>query len=107
MFYLTCNTQLTYIWQLQVVPWLSSLSSGHTYSVQGRGRFVDVGVFPMGIDVGTLIERRREPDVSYWVQLLRERYAGMMIVVGGINWMRSRFRLRIPAWPELLERQRG
>ncbi|KAG0698556.1 glycosyltransferase family 20 protein [Suillus ampliporus] len=49
---------------------------------EGRGRFVDVGVFPMGIDVGALRERRREPDVSYWVQLLRQRYAGMMIVVG-------------------------
>ncbi|KAG1791951.1 glycosyltransferase family 20-domain-containing protein [Suillus variegatus] len=44
----------------------------------------------MGIDVGALRERRREPDVSYWVQLLRQRYAGMMIVVGRDNWMRSK-----------------
>lgn len=36
----------------------------------------------MGIDVSALRERRREPDVSYWVQLLRQRYAGMKIVVG-------------------------
>lgn len=32
--------------------------------------------------MSALRERRREPDVSYWVQLLRQRYAGMKIVVG-------------------------
>ncbi|KAH7905019.1 glycosyltransferase family 20-domain-containing protein, partial [Hygrophoropsis aurantiaca] len=45
-------------------------------------RFVDVGVFPMGIDVGALRAKKREPDVSYWVQLLRQRYAGLKLVVG-------------------------
>lgn len=25
---------------------------------------------------------RREPDVQYWVQLLRQRYAGMKMIVG-------------------------
>lgn len=31
----------------------------------------------------TLIQcNRREPDVQYWVQLLRQRYAGMKMIVG-------------------------
>ncbi|EIW74943.1 glycosyltransferase family 20 protein [Coniophora puteana RWD-64-598 SS2] len=47
-----------------------------------RGRFVEVGVFPMGIDVGALREKKRQPDVEYWVQLLKQRYAGMKLVVG-------------------------
>jgi trehalose 6-phosphate synthase/phosphatase len=75
---------------------------------EGHGRFVDVGVFPMGIDVGALRERRREPDVSYWVQLLRQRYAGMMIVVGrdkldeiqGVRHKLEAFELFLKKWPE-------
>ncbi|KAH7882668.1 glycosyltransferase family 20 protein [Phlebopus sp. FC_14] len=47
-----------------------------------KGRFVDVGVFPMGIDVNTLREKKRDPEVTYWVQLLRQRYAGMKMIVG-------------------------
>ncbi|KAJ7293788.1 alpha,alpha-trehalose-phosphate synthase [Mycena rebaudengoi] len=47
-----------------------------------RTRFVDVGVFPMGIDVQQLEEKKREPDVAEWVQVLKGRYAGMKIVVG-------------------------
>ncbi|KAF7306516.1 Alpha,alpha-trehalose-phosphate synthase [Mycena indigotica] len=47
-----------------------------------RSRFVDVGVFPMGIDVQQLQEKRRDPDVAEWVQVLKQRYAGMKIVVG-------------------------
>ncbi|KAF8126309.1 glycosyltransferase family 20 protein [Boletus edulis] len=47
-----------------------------------KGRFVCVGVFPMGIDVNALQEKRREPDVQYWVQLLRQRYTGMKMIVG-------------------------
>ncbi|KAF8963230.1 alpha,alpha-trehalose-phosphate synthase [Flammula alnicola] len=47
-----------------------------------RGRFVDVGVFPMGIDVRQLHVRKREPEVAEWVQVLRTRYSGMKIVVG-------------------------
>lgn len=46
------------------------------------GRFVDVGVFAMGIDVNALKEKRRQPEVEYWVQLLRQRYAGMKLIVG-------------------------
>ncbi|KAI6023019.1 glycosyltransferase family 20-domain-containing protein [Pisolithus microcarpus] len=47
-----------------------------------KGRFVDVGVFPMGIDVHALREKKRNPEVQYWVQLLRQRYAGMKLIVG-------------------------
>ncbi|KAK7064651.1 Alpha,alpha-trehalose-phosphate synthase [Favolaschia claudopus] len=47
-----------------------------------RMRFVDVGVFPMGIDVQQLEQKRREPDVAEWVQVLKQRYAGMKLVVG-------------------------
>ncbi|KAI6100782.1 hypothetical protein EDD16DRAFT_1731632 [Pisolithus croceorrhizus] len=47
-----------------------------------KGRFVDVGVFPMGIDVNSLREKKRNPKVEYWVQLLRQRYAGMKLIVG-------------------------
>lgn len=47
-----------------------------------RGRFVDVGVFPMGIDVHQLRGKMQEPDVDEWVQVLQQRYAGMKLVVG-------------------------
>ncbi|KAG5642279.1 hypothetical protein DXG03_003056 [Asterophora parasitica] len=47
-----------------------------------RGRFVDVGVFPMGIDVWALKEKKAEPEVKEWIQLLTQRYSGMKIVVG-------------------------
>ncbi|KNZ73603.1 Putative alpha,alpha-trehalose-phosphate synthase [UDP-forming] 106 kDa subunit [Termitomyces sp. J132] len=49
---------------------------------RARGRFVDVGVFPMGIDVGQLKLKKQEPEVKEWIQLLAQRYAGMKIVVG-------------------------
>jgi len=38
-----------------------------------EGRFVDVGVFPMGIDVKTLNVKREEEDVKEWVGMLRQR----------------------------------
>ncbi|KAI6022053.1 glycosyltransferase family 20-domain-containing protein [Pisolithus marmoratus] len=47
-----------------------------------KGRFVDVGVFPMGIDVNSLREKKRQPEVQYWVQLLSQRYARMKLLVG-------------------------
>ncbi|KAK7026806.1 Trehalose-6-P synthase/phosphatase complex subunit [Paramarasmius palmivorus] len=48
----------------------------------GKGRFVDVGVFPMGIDVHQLKSRAEEKEVSDWVTLLRQRYRGMKLIVG-------------------------
>lgn len=50
--------------------------------VQTEDRFVDVGVFPMGIDVRLLAERRKDPEVAEWVNSLKQRYAGMKMLVG-------------------------
>ncbi|KAH8828196.1 alpha,alpha-trehalose-phosphate synthase [Flagelloscypha sp. PMI_526] len=47
-----------------------------------RGRFVDVGVFPIGIDVWGLREKKQNPEVAYWVQALSQRYTGMKLIVG-------------------------
>ncbi|KAJ3985852.1 glycosyltransferase family 20-domain-containing protein [Lentinula detonsa] len=48
----------------------------------GKGRLVDVGVFPMGIDVARLDEWREEPEVLDWIAMLKEKYQGMNLVVG-------------------------
>ncbi|KAF9078707.1 glycosyltransferase family 20-domain-containing protein [Rhodocollybia butyracea] len=48
----------------------------------GKGRLIDVGVFPMGIDVARLDERRKEPEVADWIAMLKEKYKGMKLVVG-------------------------
>ncbi|KAI0315017.1 alpha-trehalose-phosphate synthase [Amylostereum chailletii] len=50
--------------------------------IQVDEHFVDVAVFPMGIDVKALTEKKREPDVAHWVQTLKERYKGLRLVVG-------------------------
>ncbi|EPS95484.1 hypothetical protein FOMPIDRAFT_141689 [Fomitopsis schrenkii] len=50
--------------------------------IQTEDRFVDVGVFPMGIDVLHLKQEKRNPEVAEWVGSLRQRYAGMKIIVG-------------------------
>lgn len=49
---------------------------------QGKVRLVDVGVFPMGIDVDRLDERRQESEVADWISLLKEKYKGMSLIVG-------------------------
>lgn len=51
-------------------------------SVSRGGRFVDVGVFPMGIDVWQLKEKMHSPDVAEWTAILRQRYAGKRLLVG-------------------------
>ncbi|CCA66498.1 related to alpha,alpha-trehalose-phosphate synthase, 115 KD subunit [Serendipita indica DSM 11827] len=43
--------------------------------------FVDVAVFPMGIDVQSLTQKRMEREVEEWVHVLRERYKGMQMIV--------------------------
>ncbi|UZJ54165.1 hypothetical protein CBS101457_003485 [Exobasidium rhododendri] len=50
--------------------------------IDGRGGFVTVAPFPIGIDVRSLNRKRAEPDVSEWVDKLRTRYAGKKVVVG-------------------------
>ncbi|KAG8835268.1 hypothetical protein FRC17_004575 [Serendipita sp. 399] len=43
--------------------------------------FVDVSVFPMGIDVQSLTRKRKEKEVDEWVHALRDRYQGMKMIV--------------------------
>ncbi|TFK50600.1 alpha-trehalose-phosphate synthase [Heliocybe sulcata] len=50
--------------------------------VQTDERFVDVAAFPMGVDVRLLAERKKDPEVAEWVQSLKQRYAGMQMIVG-------------------------
>jgi trehalose 6-phosphate synthase/phosphatase len=69
--------------------------------IQLDDHFVDVGVFPVGIDVRALKEKRlvtvlsfswgilmllapnrRDAEVAQWVQTLTDRYAGVKLVVG-------------------------
>ncbi|KAI0920354.1 hypothetical protein AcV5_010116 [Taiwanofungus camphoratus] len=76
--------------------------------VQMEDRFVDVGVFPMGIDVGSLTEKKRDPEVAEWVNSLRQRYAGMKLIVGrdkldGIQGVRQKiqaFEAFLDKYPE-------
>ncbi|KAF8717872.1 Trehalose-phosphatase, partial [Rhizoctonia solani] len=42
----------------------------------------EVAIFPIGIDVRALSEKRRDPAVQEWVDVLKERYAGMKMIVG-------------------------
>ncbi|KAG8686509.1 hypothetical protein FRC11_008836 [Ceratobasidium sp. 423] len=42
----------------------------------------EVAIFPIGIDVLALAEKRRDPTVQEWVAVLKERYAGMKMIVG-------------------------
>ncbi|KAJ6626881.1 alpha,alpha-trehalose-phosphate synthase [Mycena sp. CBHHK59/15] len=77
-----------------------------------RMRFVDVGVFPMGIDLQQLEEKKREPDVAEWVQVLKQRYAGMKIVVGrdkldeiqGVRHKLLAFQLFLEKYPEFQQK---
>ncbi|EJD43548.1 hypothetical protein AURDEDRAFT_104625 [Auricularia subglabra TFB-10046 SS5] len=50
--------------------------------VQLDNRFVDVAVFPMGIDVDSLSRKRANPEVADWVNVLGQRYSGLKLLVG-------------------------
>lgn len=43
--------------------------------------FVDVAVFPMGIDVQSLARKRKDREVGEWVKSLKERYRGIQMIV--------------------------
>lgn len=74
----------------------------------GRGRFVDVSAIPMGIDVSLLKQRMLDPEVGEWVQVLRQRYAGMKLLVGrdkldeiqGVRQKIVAFERFLERWPE-------
>jgi len=42
---------------------------------------VNVGIFPIGIDTKTLNIKRQDPEVGQWVKVLKEKYAGMKLIV--------------------------
>ncbi|KAJ8489164.1 hypothetical protein ONZ45_g13684 [Pleurotus djamor] len=77
-----------------------------------RGRFVDVGVFPMGIDVHQLREKIRDPEVSEWIQVLNQRYAGMKMIVGrdkldeiqGVRHKIQAFEMFLEKYPEFQQK---
>ena len=50
--------------------------------IQLEDRFVNVQRFPIGIDPKSLNDRRRNPDVEQWIQVIREKYAGKYLIVG-------------------------
>lgn len=59
--------------------------------MDGRGGFVTVSAFPIGIDVRGLNRRRAEPEVREWVEKLSMRYEGKKIIVGRdkLDWIKG------------------
>ncbi|PGH35081.1 trehalose 6-phosphate synthase/phosphatase [[Emmonsia] crescens] len=49
--------------------------------VQLEDRFVNVGTFPIGVDVKALDRRRDGEDVAQWMRIIREKYNGKHLVV--------------------------
>jgi len=50
--------------------------------IQLENSFVDVQSVPMGIDLASLYQKRRDPEVTEWVTNLKQRYAGVKLIVG-------------------------
>lgn len=73
-------------------------------TVSGRGGFVTVNAFPIGIDVRTLNLKRREPDVEEWIQRLQTRYEGRKIIVARdkLDWIKG-VRQKLLAYELFLE----
>ncbi|KAF8315938.1 hypothetical protein DL93DRAFT_2166528 [Clavulina sp. PMI_390] len=44
--------------------------------------FVDVAVFPIGLDIQDLTKKRHEPEVREWATSIRQRYEGKLLIVG-------------------------
>ncbi|ORZ06105.1 glycosyltransferase family 20-domain-containing protein [Lobosporangium transversale] len=49
--------------------------------IQLENTTVNVGIFPIGIDTKTLNIKRQDPEVASWVERLKEKYAGMKLIV--------------------------
>ncbi|KAF9917331.1 hypothetical protein FBU30_000800 [Linnemannia zychae] len=49
--------------------------------IQLENTAVNVGIFPIGIDIKTLNIKRQDPEVAQWVKVLKEKYAGMKLIV--------------------------
>ncbi|KAI8925405.1 glycosyltransferase family 20-domain-containing protein [Entophlyctis helioformis] len=50
--------------------------------IQLENSVVGVGIYPIGINLNTLNEKRNHPEVAEFVASLREKYAGKRIVIG-------------------------
>ncbi|KAF9516717.1 glycosyltransferase family 20 protein [Hydnum rufescens UP504] len=73
--------------------------------IQLENSFVDVAVFPMGIDVADLTVKRSNPEVEEWANSLKQRYEGRKLIVGrdkldGVHGVRH----KIIAFEEFLEK---
>lgn len=51
-------------------------------AIQLENSTVAVGSYPIGIDLVTLNVKRKEPEVLRIVELLKEKYAGMYVLIG-------------------------
>lgn len=49
--------------------------------IQLENTAVNVGIFPIGIDTKSLNIKRQDPEVAQWVKELKEKYAGMKLIV--------------------------
>ncbi|KAI7829840.1 glycosyltransferase family 20-domain-containing protein [Gamsiella multidivaricata] len=49
--------------------------------IQLENTAVNVGIFPIGIDTKSLNVKRQDPEVAQWVKVLKEKYAGMKLIV--------------------------
>ncbi|KAG0237579.1 hypothetical protein BGX31_003536 [Mortierella sp. GBA43] len=49
--------------------------------IQLENTAVNVGIFPIGIDMQGLNVKRQDPEVAKWVKELKEKYAGMKLIV--------------------------
>ncbi|KAM3586532.1 Trehalose-6-P synthase/phosphatase complex subunit [Umbelopsis sp. WA50703] len=49
--------------------------------IQMDSHYVSIGIFPIGIDIASLNEKRKNPDVDRWMEVLKEKYAGKKIIV--------------------------
>ena len=49
--------------------------------IQLENTAVNVGIFPIGIDIKSLNIKRQDPEVAQWVKELKDKYAGMKLIV--------------------------
>ncbi|KAG9043488.1 hypothetical protein FS837_009481 [Tulasnella sp. UAMH 9824] len=73
--------------------------------IQLENSFVDVQALPMGIDLSSLYQKRKDPEVAEWVASLRQRYAGLKLIVGRDKLDEVQgVRQKVQAFETLLER---
>ncbi|PKC74143.1 hypothetical protein RhiirA1_516604 [Rhizophagus irregularis] len=60
---------------------LSSILETTPKGIQLENNFVSVGIFPIGIDIQALNDKRFHPEVLEWIEVLGEKYNGKKLVV--------------------------